>query len=140
MLTTASTTKRPSLPLLGLIMTHTLILQILLGLANTFWLSTPESGSGWSSASPNWLVSLHMLLGIVLVGLAIWIAVGAWRTDSAIWKRASVLGIIGLVGAFVTGIAFMSDVSQDVWSFVMALGCCVSIVAYATGLYREARS
>jgi len=139
-MTTASPTKGSSLPLLGLIMTHTLVLQILLGLANTFWLSTPDSGSGWSSASPNWLVSVHMLLGIVLVGLAIWIAVRAWRTDDAIWKRASVLGIIGLFAALAAGIAFMSDVSQDGWSFVMALGCCVSVVAYVTGLYREGRS
>lgn len=135
---TQGTTDR--LPVLGLAMIHTLVLQLLLGLANTFWLKVPDSGSGWQDNSPAWLLGLHMLLGVALLVLAVLIGTRASRAGSAAWQRASLVGIVGLLVAFAGGVWFMGDVSNDLASFVMAVGWAISLVGYATGLARSARA
>lgn len=139
-MTTDTPATADRLPVLGLAMIHTLVLQLLLGLANTFWLSVPDSGSGWQDNSPAWLLGLHMLLGTALLVLAVWIGVSASRAGSAAWQRASMMGVIGIVVAFAGGVWFMGDVSNDLASFVMAIGWAIALVGYATGLAKSARA
>lgn len=124
--------------MLGMAMVHTLVLQFLVGMANTFWLKLPESGNGWKDNSPAWLLMVHLLLGVALLGLAAWILVVARRTGDAVWTRASIIGIVGIVVAFAGGVRFMGKVESDLSSFIMAIGWAISIVGYATGLARSA--
>ena len=121
---------------LGAAMVVTLLGQLLLGMANTFWLTLPDSGSGWKAAAPSALLMAHMTLGTALLVLAVWIAVIAFRVRDRNWLNASVVGILGIVVAFGGGAAFMGQTSNDGASFLMAVGTSLAIAAYALGLYR----
>ena len=72
---TTETTER--LRRLGLMMIGSLLIEFLLGMANTFWLETPESGSGWSGSSPMWLVIVHIVWGTLVLLLGLWIVIVA---------------------------------------------------------------
>jgi len=110
--------------------------QLLLGLANTFWLSTPDSGSAWQTARPSWLLAVHITLGVGLFALALWAVRLAWRPHDGFWLGAAVVGLLGIVAGFVGGIVFMGEVSDNLASYSMAVGATVAVAAYAVGLYR----
>ena len=117
-------------------MVVTLLGQLLLGMANTFWLEVPESGSGWSTAAPMGLLMGHTTVGVALLVLAVWIVVAAFRGHDRNWLTASAVGIAGILIAAGGGIAFMNETSNDGASFLMAVGTAVALAAYALGLYR----
>ena len=119
---------------LGAMMIGSLIIEMLLGTANALWLKLPDPGSGWSSATPMWLVSLHMIWGLAILFLAIWIAVLAWRNKIAKWNLWNLAGIIGIIIAFAGGSSFLSEVSNNGASFTMAVGWAIAIGAYALAL------
>ena len=121
---------------LGAVAVLTLLAQLLLGMANTFWLTVPDSGPGWATAAPAGLLMAHIGLGVLLLVLAVWIAVVAWRGRDRTWLTASAVGVLGIVVALGAGSAFMSEVSNDVASYLMAAGTAIAIAGYAYGLYR----
>jgi hypothetical protein len=125
--------------LLGAAMVLTLLGQLLLGMANTFWLSLPDSGSGWNVASPALLLTAHMTLGTALLVLSVWITVLAVRLSDRGWVVASVVGIVAILVSFTGGSMFMGETSNDGASYLMAVGCAVAIAAYALALYRVPR-
>jgi hypothetical protein len=121
---------------LGAAMVVILLVQLLLGMANTFWLAVPETGSGWSAAAPMGLLMAHTTLGAALLVLAVWIVVAALQGHDRNWLTASTVGIVGILVAAGGGTAFMGQTSNDDASFVMALGTAVALAGYALGLYR----
>jgi hypothetical protein len=133
---TAAVSTSTGLRSLGAAMVVILLGELLLGLANTFWLRLPDSGSGWTAGSSSGLLGIHMILGVALVVLAVWIAVAAVRGRDRNWLTASVVGVVGIVLAIGSGLAFMGQTSNNVASFCMALGCALAIAGYALGLYR----
>src|ERR1035437_2315773 len=110
---TAESTPSTRIRALGAAIIVTLLGQLLLGMANTFWLKLPDTGSGWSAAAPMALLMAHITLGAALLVLAIWIAVVAFHDRDSNWLRASTAGILGLLLAFGGGTAFMSQTSND---------------------------
>ena len=136
MTATAESSSSTRIRALGAATVLTLLGQLLLGMANTFWLKLPDTGSGWSAAAPMALLMAHITLGAALLVLAIWIAVAAFRDRDSNWLRASTAGILGLLLAFGGGTAFMSQTSNDGASYLMAVGTSLAIAAYALGLYR----
>jgi hypothetical protein len=121
---------------LALMMIGSLLIEFLVGMANTFWLETPESGSGWSSAKPMWLLMLHIIWGVAILVLAIWIFVIARKLKSSSWFRLNLVGTLGILVAIGGGSSFMGDVSSDVPSMVMSVGWAVALGAYAVGLFK----
>lgn len=113
-----------------------LLLQLLVGMANTFWLTVPESGSGWSAAAPMGLLMAHLTLGVALLVLAVWILVMASRAHDRNWLTASAIGVLGVVIAAGAGTAFMGETSNDGASFLMVVGTALAIGAYTFGLYQ----
>jgi len=113
-----------------------LLAQLLLGMANTFWLRLPDSGSGWGTAAPAALFMAHLILGTALLCNAVWIAIVAFRTRDRDWLTASTVGALGILLAFGAGSAFMSQTGNDVASYLMTIGTALAIAAYALGLYR----
>lgn len=124
---------------LGAMMVAGLLVQFLLGMANTFWLSLPPSGSAWNRAGSNVLLMGHIALGTALLVFSIWIGALAKRHRDRTWLTASNIGISGLFIAFAGGAGFLSDVSSDASSYVMAVGYAVAVGGYAYGLYRLPR-
>ncbi len=133
---TPETTER--LRRLGLMMVGSLVIEFLLGIANTFWLETPESGSGWSGATPMWLLMLHIIWGALVLLLGLWILIVARKGKSKTWLNMGALGFVGIIIAFAGGNSFMSDVSSDVASFIMAVGFGIAMFFYAFGLFKKA--
>jgi len=122
---------------LGLMMIGSLLIEFLGGMANTLWLETPESGSGWSGSSPMWLVMVHIIWGALLLLLGIWILVVARRGKSRTWLNLGAFGFLGILIAFAAGNSFMNDVSSDAASFVMSVGLAIALFFYSFGLFKK---
>lgn len=129
-------TKTTGIRALGAAMVLTLLGELVLGMANTFWLQLPDSGSGWKAGAASALLMMHMVLGVTLLVLAIWIAIAALRGRDRNWLIASAIGVLGILLGIGGGLAFMSQTSNDGASFLMAIGTALAIAAYALGLYR----
>lgn len=138
---TAAATARRAEPrrirALAATMTILLLAQVLLGLANTFWLRLPDDGSGWSTAAPMTLLNGHMALGLATAVVAVWIAIIAIRGRDRAWTAWVTTGVLGIVIAFGSGIAFMGQVSNDFASYLMGVGTVVAIAAFTMGLARR---
>jgi len=132
---TTETTER--LRRLALMIIGSLLIEFLLGMANTFWLETPASGSGWSGSSPMWLVMVHIVWGALLLLLGIWILIVARKGKSRTWLNMGALGFLGILIAFAAGNSFMSDVSSDAASFVMSVGLAIAVFFYSFGLFKK---
>lgn len=132
----AESTKTIGIRTLGATMVLTLLGELVLGMANTFWLQLPDSGSGWKAGAASALLMMHMVLGLTLLVLAIWIAVGAFRGRDRNWLTASAVGVLAILLAIGGGFAFMSQTSNDGASFLMVVGTALGIGAYTLGLYR----
>ncbi len=131
-ITPTPTTTGRRIRVVGAAMLVTVLAELLLGLADTFWLPLPDSGSGWNVAAPAALLMARMM-GTALLVLAIWITFLAWRHCERAWLTASALGIVIAVAG---GSSFISDVSNDGASSRMAVGCTLAIAGYAYGLHR----
>jgi hypothetical protein len=134
-LPTIETTER--LRRLALMMIGSLLIEFLLGMANTFWLETPESGSGWSGSSPMWLVIVHIVWGTLVLLLGLWIVIVARKGKSRTWLNLGGLGFVGIFIAFAAGNTFMNDVSSDVSSFVMSVGLAIALFFYSFALFKK---
>ena len=110
--------------------------QLLLGMANALWLQLPDSGSGWKAAAPVALLMAHVILGVALLGNAVWVAVLASRAHDRTWLTASTVGVLGILLAVGAGSAFMNQTNNDGASYLMTVGTALAIAAYALGLYR----
>lgn len=132
---TPETTER--LRRLGLMMVGSLLIELLLGMANTFWLETPESGSGWSGASPMWLLMVHIVWGALILLLGLWILIVARKGKSRTWINMGAFGFVGIIIAFGGGNSFMSDVSSDAASFIMVIGLAIALFFYSFGLFKK---
>lgn len=117
---------------------HSLLLLLLLGLVNTFWLDVPEDATGslWSVVQPQWMLWAHIVVSVLVLGFAIVILVKAFQTKDSRWRAVSAAAAVGILLGFVGGMGFMGS-GDDVSSFVMALGCVIAIGAYSTGLAKR---
>ena len=123
---------------LGVVMVVTLLAQVVLGVANELWTSLPASGDAFAGAAPRWLLSLHVLVGTVAIVVAAVLAVSARRSDDRAWTTASLLGLLALVGAWVSGHFFLETHGADVLSLSMAVLGVAALGAYVAGLVRAA--
>ncbi|MBX5467271.1 MAG: hypothetical protein K6U14_07235 [Firmicutes bacterium] len=110
--------------------------EFLLGMAVNLWVAVPVHHPG--AAAPDYFAGL--LRGIpwafwhlgglfaahVLLGLAVWLMaagllVGAWRTEEAAVRWATLAGWVGITGAGFNGGSFL-NYNHAFSSFLMALG------------------
>jgi|GEM_PF-934820 len=124
---------------LGTSIIHTLLLQIVVGVANAEWLDVPATGNAWTESKPMVLLMIHILLGVALTVLGIWIAVLAFKAKSASWKVPSVIGIIGIIVGMGAGAGFMSANGDAGSTMAMTVGGVVAIGAYVVGLAKSSR-
>lgn len=136
MIAPAEPTSSTKIRTLSAAMVVTLLTQLLLGMANTFWLKVPDSGSGWNLAAPAGLLMAHVILGAASLVLAVWMAVSVVRSHDRFGLIASGVGILGILIGFGGGIAFMSQTSNNGASFLMAVGTSIAIAGYALGFNR----
>jgi hypothetical protein len=116
-----------------------LVLEFVLGMYTALFVEFPETlvnGNGWGwSMKESPIIMTHVLLGTLLVILAL-AALGlgfAARSKAAIaW---SITGLVMIAIAYLSGSVFLSNVADDNYSFVMALGFMGSVLAYGAAYY-----
>lgn len=132
----ATSEKNPTPHTLGLI--GTLILQFLFGMFTALFVSFPEGVSEkqvWKFAGQQIPIVIHMLLGLLILLGAIALVVRVIMMKDKNWIWTSVIGLVGVLVADITGILFVAQ-QNDMYSYAMAVAFIVSLVAYFWGVYK----
>jgi len=127
-----------------------LIVQFLLGMAATLFVSIPDNHPGANPpeyfsgvvASVSWAIlhgglwlTLHALLGLVLVLAALGTLVQAIRLGTGARIALAAIGFVGVLGAGFNGGSFL-NYHEDFSSMLMAVGFALAMSAYVALLYR----
>ncbi|MEI8093517.1 MAG: hypothetical protein WCG80_04840 [Spirochaetales bacterium] len=126
------------LPLHGFLSIALLTVQFLLGVGTTLFFEFPEAGSRWAAASGGW-AGAHVIAGTLLLLLAIWVVVLAFRSKAGVWKVASIVGLVGIVAAWLFGYSFVEK-DNDVVSYLMTCSMGLAYLAYGYGLWKGENS
>jgi hypothetical protein len=117
-----------------------LYLEFVLGIMAALYQEIPEGQASVEVYRQLGYVSLHAALALALVGLAVYIAIQAFRRKVARPELAmSTAGLGAILVSFGAGGAFVST-DNDALSLVMALGFLVAIAIYARLAYAQPHS
>ena len=116
-----------------------LVAEFVLGMYTALFVEFPDSlvqGNAWAFAftgSP--VIAAHIYLGtfLILMGLislALGIATSRWSANIT-----SILGLLLMFAAYWSGSLFLTNVQENMPSFLMALSFMGSLLAYCAGLY-----
>jgi hypothetical protein len=117
-----------------------LVLEFILGMYTAFYIEFPETlvdGNAWSwtmKSSP--VILTHIIVGTLLVLMVLSTLGFAFASKN---KNAILLAILGLVfvlAAYLGGSAFLSNVNNDLNSFIMAMGYLGAVVVYSITYYQ----
>src|SRR5438128_2125333 len=86
---------------------------------NTFWFSTG-----------GWVVTAHALLGTGALILSVLLFLDSRKLNNKIVERLALVGLIFVALAFVGGAVFVSAGTNDIFSFLMAIGFIVAFGNY----------
>jgi hypothetical protein len=123
--------------------------QFLLGMQINLFISIPRSHPGSSGSdylvrayqSVLWALShgvvlaSHAGLGILILLLALWLALAAFRAPGAGLRWVSVLGLLAVLAAGFNGASYLSY-HQDYSSMIMAAGFAVAVLCFSWVIYR----
>ena len=123
-----------TLDIVGLAMVGLITAVNWVGMYAAAYAEIPEGADGWKVAGTSRSISLHMLLGILLVGGAVYHLVLAIRGKKLPAILCSAIGFGGLAGAIASGSVFLS-MQDDVLALVMAASAAVSLLAYVAGIF-----
>ena len=125
--------------LVALLTLVVLVLEYILGMYTALFVEFPDSlvdGNAWTwSMSQSPIIMAHVLLGTLLVigsllGLGLGIA-----AKSKVAISASVVGLVTIMVAYLSGSVFLSNVQSDAYSFSMSLGFLGALLAYGAAYY-----
>ena len=114
-----------------------LCVQYILGMAINLYVTFPKSNdvrSLWEYARAQPLVMAHIIFGTLLLIGSIAITVRAFKSENHTWKTCTVLGLVAILTAWVSGERFIST-QNDAYSLSMAIGFILGILAYAWGIF-----
>jgi hypothetical protein len=123
----------------GVGMVFGLAIQFLLGVFILVYTAFPESGGArvmWEYAKTQPLVLTHIILGTLLFLGAVSFAVRAYKAKGAVWIRSTLVGLIAIFGAWISGEEFVSS-QQDVYSVSMSVSFILAMLSYVWGIYRS---
>jgi hypothetical protein len=113
-----------------------LVVQYALGMYTNLFVPFPDGTSGgaaWTFAWSQWPLAAHIALGLgLLLGGSV-LAVRSFRRSSRSWRAASLVGLISLVLAVLSGVFFI-PAQTDLYSYSMSLLFVIAVLAYAWGL------
>lgn len=119
---------------LAITLVFVLFLQYVLGMYTALYIEIPEDVSGWQFMGNSTVILSHVILGILLAVISIWLLAASIKKMNGIWILFSIIGLAGIFLALMTGSAFMDGQSNDN-SFLMSLGLGISLLSYAAGIY-----
>jgi lysylphosphatidylglycerol synthetase-like protein (DUF2156 family) len=111
-------------------------LQFILGMILNLFIKLPKGSNSLTTTIKHGgglVLVLHILVAIgLLIGSLILVA-RSYAAKSRSWIIASIVGTLGVIAALTNGLAFIGN-SNDVNSFVMAIGFMVAATAYSVTL------
>ena len=116
-----------------------LVLEYILGMYTALFVQFPDSlvnGNAWSwSMSQSPVIMAHVFLGTLLVVGSL-LALGfSIASKSKIAIRASVVGLVAILIAYLSGSTFLANVQSDGYSFSMSLGFLGALFSYGAAYY-----
>ena len=124
---------------LTLVTLCSLVLEFVLGIYNALFIEFPDSlvnGNGWAwSIKESPIIMAHVIVGSILLLFTILTVIFGLRSRSKpaiIW---SVSGLVLTLLAYMSGSVFLSNVADDNYSFLMALGFIGALVTYGAAFY-----
>jgi hypothetical protein len=112
---------RAFLAFLGLPMIGLLALELLLGMALNLFTTLPTGGPGAILASSPVLI-VHILIGVLLVGITGRALVVSFRVGERSTLLASALGLVSVLVAFLAGVSFTFGDQSASASYAMSAG------------------
>ncbi|MCL4367110.1 hypothetical protein M1563_02985 [Patescibacteria group bacterium] len=115
-----------------------LIGQFFLGIATNLFISFPQTTKPsllWQFARSQILIVLHMIIGLGLLIGTFYLLVRARHFQDNTWQISAVISSLAVVLAFSGGILYISS-QLEFYSFLMATGFIIALLAYAWGLYQ----
>ena len=116
-----------------------LVLEFVLGMYTALFVEFPDTvvnGNGWAwSMKESPILMVHVLLGSLLVLLTILTVIFGFTSHSKPAIVWSVTGFVLTMVAYMGGSIFLSNVAEDNYSFLMALGFMGSLLAYGVAFY-----
>lgn len=108
-----------------------LIVQFVVGIVVNLYAEIPQvlGAAFWDSPSA-WMVKAHMLLALAVLAVGGILLRESRRMRSRHIWNSSVLGFLGVIISFVSGLAFLFGGLNDIFSLVMALGFILAFSAY----------
>ena len=122
-----------------------LILTFILGMDANLYVNIPTTltPAFWENSS-TWIIRVHMILGTAILAIAILLLVNSFRfryiKHNVKWP--SIIGLISVVLAYVSGLTFLFLGANNFFSYLMAIGFLFAILSYislAIDLRSEAR-
>ncbi len=113
-----------------------LVLQYALGMVSNLFVHFPQTdqtAQRWEFAQSQPSEMAHIVLGMLLFLSAILFGVRALRTHSRRWIASSVIGLLAILTAIVSGSIFINSQGEP-YSLSMALAFIVAFLAYGWNL------
>lgn len=129
-----------SLRIQGIAFVLVLMAQYILGMYANLYIRFPIGLSGaqmWHFALHQWVLVLHILLGISLPIGSVVFFTKVLHYRSTTWKIPAIGGICGMWIASAAGVFFLS-LQLDGYSFIMSLAFIVALFSYMWGVIASA--
>jgi len=116
-----------------------LMIEFVLGMYTALFVKFPDTlvnGEAWRwSMESSPIILIHILVGTMLVLLAVSALVFAIMSHSRAALIGAIAGLVLIAVAYMGGSVFLSNVNEDINSFIMALGFMGSVAAYGAAFY-----
>jgi hypothetical protein len=112
-----------------------LVLEFILGMYTALFVKFPETlvdGNAWEwSMAQSPIVVAHVTLGTLMAILSIFICIFGVAMKNKVAIIISLVGLVTVWFAYLSGSVFLSNIEADSYSFTMSLGFIAALVAYA---------
>lgn len=123
-----------ALSILGL-----LTIQYAFGMIANLYVTFPANNTDyqqWEFAGTQFIVMAHIIVGFLILFGTIALLVRAIRTNDKAWKTPSIVAVVSVVLAIMSGSEFISTQTQ-LYSLIMATLFLVISASIAWGIYRS---
>jgi hypothetical protein len=113
----------------GLALVGALLLEFLLGLATSLWVTLGPPAHPWSHISHIALFGAHGVIGIAIGAMAL-VALGRTVDAHGPVRLWALVGLVSVLVALACGLKFVDSTGNDGWSFGMGCGWAIAVFAY----------